>query len=70
MADLKRVWGGWEQWRVREEAVFAQRLREKVTAFLLLCARRFYCFLVLLIVLLLGAYLGLFPGLLLITHDG
>lgn len=33
VADLERVWGGWEQWRVKEEAVFAQRLREKVTVF-------------------------------------
>lgn len=28
--DLERVWRKWEQWRVAEEAGFAQRLREKV----------------------------------------
>lgn len=28
--DLEKVWRKWEQWRVAEEASFAQRLREKV----------------------------------------
>lgn len=28
--DLERAWRKWEQWRVAEEASFAQRLREKV----------------------------------------
>lgn len=30
-ADLERSWAEWERWRVREEAAFAKRLREKVT---------------------------------------